>query len=252
METLRALRTLFGALALLAAAAACFAVAAFLASLLSWVNESGGWGALEYSDAELLVDRLTDAGIGASVLDPDDPLLAQRVVLVSEGMNERTARYVAERLIHLNGLDKRRPIELRLATSGGWLDAAFLIVDTMRSIDAPVNVTAVGGCYSAGTVVLAAATGERRATPGAMLSIHVNAYDPRGRYDVDTHELARFRDVYARYTDAPLAWFEPGQADEQYYLDAEQALEIRLIDEVEQPVWEAPEPAADAEARPAA
>jgi ATP-dependent Clp protease protease subunit len=211
------------------------------------------WGGLEYltePSVDHLVDRLNESGYDSRALDVEDPMLKRRIILVCEGMSERVARRVVEQLVYLDADDPTGPIDLRIATSGGWTDSAFAIVDTMRSIKAPVNVTAIGGCYSAGTVILAAATGKRAATPYALLSVHVNDYQEGEATDMDPHELARFRDVYRRYTKIPREWFEqPG--DNHWYLDAQQALELGLIDEVTEPVWK-PKTAPRVEARPAA
>lgn len=196
---------------------------------------------------EELVDQFNESGFGVAPLDPEDPLLKRRIVLIAEGMNERTARRVVERLIYLDAEDPDTPIDLRIVTGGGWTDSAFAIVDTMRAIRAPVNVTALSGCYSAGTVILAAGTGTRTATPNAILSVHVNEMLPEddedgeeaGDHNYTRHELARFRGVYERYTSVPKDWFDaPG--DNQYYLDAEQALRMELIDAIAEPHWQAP------------
>jgi len=197
------------------------------------------WGGMEYltePTVDHLVDRLNESGYDHRALDVEDPLLKSRIVLVCEGMNERVARRVIEQLIYLNTDDATKPIDLRIATSGGWTDSAFAIVDTMRALKAPVNVTAVGGCYSAGTVILAAATGKRSATPNALLSVHVNDYQDGEDTDLDPRELARFREVYRRYTDIPPEWFQL-EGDNQWFLDAEQALEMKLIDEIAEPAW---------------
>ncbi len=211
------------------------------------------WGGLEYltePTVDHLVDRLNESGYDSSPLNVEDPLLKRRIILVCEGMSERVARRVIEQLVYLDALDATMPIDLRIATSGGWTDSAFAIVDTMRAIKAPVNVTAVGGCYSAGTVILAAATGKRAATPYALLSVHVNDYQEGEATDMDPHELARFRDVYRSYTDIPREWFEqPG--DNQWFLDAEQALGMKLIDEIAEPVWKS-KTRTRVESRPAA
>ncbi|MGL4513772.1 MAG: ClpP family protease [Lacipirellulaceae bacterium] len=209
--------------------------------LSAWraADEAGGVPYLADPAIDHAVDRLTESGPEPRPIDPDDPLVKLRVVVVTEGMNERTARHVVERLIYLNAANPKAPIELRLATSGGWLDAAFAIVDAMRGIEAPVNVVATGGCYSAGTVVLAAATGKRIVTPSTVLSVHVNAYEPLGEFDIDEHDLRRFRDVYLRYTRVPEEWLDE-EGDNQYYLDAEQALDMDLVDEIAEPKWEAP------------
>lgn len=210
------------------------------------VEAGGGVEYLAGPAIDQLVDRLNESGYDLSPVDPEEPLLKRREVLISEGMNERVARHVIQRLLYLDELDTKAPIELRIATSGGWTDSAFAIVDVMRSLRAPVNVTAIGGCYSAGTVVLAAATGERVATPNTILSIHVNDFFRDGDpYDVDRQELARFRQLYKRHTRIPTEWFEKS-GDNQYYLDAKQALEMGLIDRVAEPKWR-PRDAGEAE-----
>jgi len=244
----------------LAIAVGCGVVAALapIAELAQRVNtDIDHYGGVEYlaePAIDQLVDRLNESGYDHQPIDPDDPLLKRRVILICEGMHERVARRVVERLLYLDGLDPAAPIDLRIATSGGWVDSAFAIVDTMRSLRAPVNVTALGGCYSAGTVILAAGTGTRTATPNALLSVHVNDYQPgvdEFDLDLDARELARFRDVYRRYTDVPADWFEePG--DNQYYLDAEEALELGLIDQIAEPEWQTPPERRAEPRRPAA
>lgn len=217
------------------------------------IDASGGVEYLAEPAIDQLVDRLNESGYDHQPINPDDPLLKRRTILICEGMHERVARRVIERLIYLDAIDPTKPIELRVTTSGGWTDSAFAIVDTMRAIQAPVNVTATGGCYSAGTVILAAGTGTRSATPNTTLSVHVNDFHPNQEDDLDFdgRELTRFRRIYERYTSIPPDWFdEPG--DNQYYLDAEEALRLELIDEIAEPHWQAPAVEEDAAARPAA
>lgn len=236
----------------LAVCVACGAIV-FLAinavKVLQRLEESiavaGGAEYLLEPSIDLLVDRLNESGYGVHAIDPDDPLLKRRTIVISEGVHERLATRVIERLHYLDALDPGEPIELRIATSGGWVDSAFAIVDTMRSLESPVNATAIGGCYSAGTVILAGATGERTATPNALLSVHVNDYYRDGdTFDADTHELVRFRDLYLDHTNVPREWFEePGE--EHYYFDAKRALEFGLIDRLAEPAWD--KPAAPAE-----
>lgn len=194
---------------------------------------------IEYA-VDQLVDRLNESGYDRQPIDPDDPLLKRRTIVISEGVHERLATRVIERLLYLDAVDPGEPIELRITTSGGWVDSAFAIVDTMRSIESPVNAIALGGCYSAGTVILAGAAGERTATPNALLSIHVNDYWRGGEeYEADTHELARFRRIYLRHTQTPEEWFEE-EGERHYYFDASRALDMGLIDRIAEPAWEAP------------
>src|SRR5262249_50146447 len=123
------------------------------------------------------LDAQIDAGYEDPTFTPDDPLLRQRKVLLFHDLNSRTAKDVSSRLMYLNAVDSRAPIDLYISTQGGWSDNAFTIIDTMRTISAPVNTWAVGGCYSAGALILAAATGKRYATEDAVLMIHTNLDD---------------------------------------------------------------------------
>ncbi|MEO1495878.1 MAG: ATP-dependent Clp protease proteolytic subunit [Planctomycetota bacterium] len=218
--------------------------------LIQEVDAVGGAAFLAEPAVDLAMDRLNESGFAEPPLDPEDPLLRSRIIVVTEGMNERVARRVIRQLLYLDMANSEVPITMHLSTPGGWLDAAFAIVDTMRSIRPPVTVIATGGCYSAGTVVLAGATGERLAAPQALLSIHVNDYLDDGPLGPDTQELARFRRIYADGTRVPQAWFdEPG--DNHFYLNVDQALEYGLIERV---VGEPPADAGEArtQRRPAA
>lgn len=225
---------LFGVIGLL------YPFSKFAESLTESSDAAGGVEYLAEPLIDQLVDRLNESAYDHRPIDPDEPLLKERIILINAGINERVARHVLERLIYLNRLDPTKPIDLRIHTSGGWVDSAFAIVDTMRSIRAPVNVTALGGCYSAGTVVLAAGTGMRAASANTVMSVHVNDYW-RGddEYDVDVQELSRFRRVYKQYTNVPQEWFDEA-GDQQYYFDAKQALRMNLIDVITEPAWKAP------------
>lgn len=228
-------------LVLVGAFAALISVATVFFGIDKYAQSVGGWEYIESQyESEVLINLLTDSGVIMQKLDAEEPLLAQRMILINEGINEVTARHVVERLHYLNSLDSEEPIELLLNTSGGWMDSAFAIIDTMRAIKAKVNVTALGGCYSAGTLILAAGTGERTATPNTVLSVHVNDYYRDGdEYNDEVQDLARFRRIYKQFTNVPQKWFDE-EGDQQYYFDAEKALRMELIDKISEPAWKAP------------
>ena len=134
-----------------------------------------------YRHPDELVDDIVDAQIEAGFedvhLNATDPLLAQRKIVITNTITERTAKDVVTRLFHLDAADDGSPIDLYVSTQGGWPDAAFTIVDAIRIVDAPVNTWAIGGCYSAGAVILAAGTGRRYSTDGAIVMLHTNLTD---------------------------------------------------------------------------
>jgi ATP-dependent protease ClpP protease subunit len=180
-------------------------------------------------------DAQIDAGREDPTLNIEEPLLRDRKILLFHDVNSRTAKDVSARLIYLNSVDPKAPIDLYISTQGGWEDNAFTIIDTMRTISAPVNTWAVGGCYSAGALILVAATGRRYATEDAILMIHTNLDDSTDAYSYPPLARERYERVYRNTTSLPSSWY-PMTDDSQHYLSPKQALEFRIVDEIA-PVW---------------
>jgi len=191
------------------------------------------------ADPEPLIEQVVDEYLSANPREPDlhadDPLLKSRKVLVTSNINEYTAKDVATRLLYLNAVDPHRPIDLYLSTQGGWIDSAFTIIDAMQLIQAPVNTWAIGGCYSAGALILAAGTGRRYATPDAVLMIHASLdEDSKHPYSYERLALDRYERVWRDRANLPEKWF-PMVGGEEYYLSPEEALQFHLIDEISPP-----------------
>jgi ATP-dependent Clp protease protease subunit len=184
---------------------------------------------------EQVVDEYLAANPRAPALRADDPLLRERTILVTANINEYTAKDVAARLLYLNAVDPDRPIDLYLSTQGGWVDSAFTIIDVVDRIEAPVNTWALGGCYSAGALILAAGTGRRYATPNAVLMIHASLdEDAKRPYSYERLALERYERVWRERANLPADWF-PMVGGEEYYLSPQEALQFKLIDEIAPP-----------------
>ncbi len=197
------------------------------------------WQVVAVSDASSkvsdILEKFADDQIDAGYEDPElhstDPLLSDRKVFLGHTVNARTAKDVATRLFYLNSVDSSRPIDLYISTLGGWTDNAFTIIDAMRMIEAPVNTWAIGGCYSAGALILTSGTGRRIATDDAIVMIHSSLEDSTEEYSSDALELARYENVWRKTAELPASWY-PMTSDKEYYLTAKQALELKVIDEV--------------------
>jgi ATP-dependent Clp protease protease subunit len=183
------------------------------------------------------LDARINAGIDDPALKPDDPLLRSRTILLFHDVNSYTAKDVSARLLYLNAVDPKAPITLYISTQGGWSDSAFTIIDTIRTITAPVNTWAVGGCYSSGALILAAATGQRYATDDAVLMIHTNMDDSSEAQSYERLSRERYERVFRETTKLPADWY-PMTNNQERYLDPKLALEYQLVDEVV-PVWTA-------------
>jgi ATP-dependent Clp protease protease subunit len=178
-----------------------------------------------------LVDAQIEAGFGEAGLDPADPLLARRQIVITYTITERTAKDVVNRLFHLDALDDTAPIDLYISTQGGWPDAAFTVVDAIRMIDAPVNTWAMGGCYSAGALILAAGTGRRYSTDSAIVMVHTNVADSAEPFSYGRLERFRYEAFWREAAELPADWF-PMTGEAVYYLSPDEALQFGVIDEV--------------------
>ncbi len=226
----------------IARAAAAWMVAALLAVLVALalgvtlylvtlIEDSGGVATVAEEATDLLADSLTEAGFGFPGDDLDDPLLASRRIVITESINERVARSVVRKLFYLDAADPSAPIDLYIATVGGWIDPAFAIVDAMEAIEAPVNTIAIGGCHSAGTLILASGTGRRYAARRAIISIHASSGDDQEFYSYDRVGRRRYEEAFRDRAELPDDWY-PLTGDRSYYLTPEQALEMDLVDAI--------------------
>ena len=177
------------------------------------------------------IDSQIDAGFEDPLLRGEEPLLRSRKVLLFQDVNSRTAKEISTRLMYLNSLDPKKPIDLYISTQGGWTDNAFTIIDTIRTISAPVNTWAIGGCYSAGALILVTATGRRYATEDVILMIHANLDSPTGAHSYPSLSLERYEGVWKNNSSLPSSWF-PMTNDEEHYLSPQEALEYHVIDEI--------------------
>ncbi|MDJ0785999.1 MAG: ATP-dependent Clp protease proteolytic subunit [Myxococcota bacterium] len=182
-----------------------------------------------YDYFDTMVDRHLEAGWEDPVLRTDDALLAQRKIVSTAGINERTAKDLIARILYLDAIDGEAPIEVFLATQGGWTDSMFAVIDAMEMATAPVAVTGIGGIYSAGAGILCSATGRRAATENSIVMVHANESDSEER----PSELSRgrYEALWRRCARLPEEWF-PMTEDVSHYMSPAEALEYGLIDEI--------------------
>ncbi|MGF1679203.1 MAG: ClpP family protease [Candidatus Methylacidiphilales bacterium] len=185
-----------------------------------------------YIDYQAANDYMADSGNFDHTAWLDEKLLAQRRIVITTDVNPQLSKRIVASLILLDQLDPELPIHLYLRTEGGWLSDAFAVVDAMQAIKAPVNVYSMGGTSSAGAIILCAGTGRRVALPQSLIMVHDNLSEPgKSPYDSDRQHNARLRAFWKERAKLPPDWFiESG--DESHYLNAKQALEFGIIDEI--------------------
>ncbi|MHB1452479.1 MAG: ATP-dependent Clp endopeptidase proteolytic subunit ClpP [Saccharofermentanales bacterium] len=100
-------------------------------------------------------------------------LLKERIVMLSDEVNEVTASLITAQLLFLEAEDPEKDIQFYINSPGGSISAGLMIYDTMQYIKPDVQTICVGMAASMGAFLLAAgAKGKRFALPNAEVMIH--------------------------------------------------------------------------------
>ena len=150
-------------------------------------------------------------------------LLNDRIIVLSEDVNDTTASLVVAQLLYLEGQDPDKDISLYINSPGGSISAGMAIHDTMQYIKCDVSTICMGMAASMGAFLLASGTkGKRFALPNAEIKIHAE-------------HMVYIRDkmnrMLSEYTGQPLEKLQL-DTERDNYMSAQQAKEYGLIDEV--------------------
>ncbi|MGN1480480.1 ATP-dependent Clp endopeptidase proteolytic subunit ClpP [Porcipelethomonas sp.] len=100
-------------------------------------------------------------------------LLNDRIIMLSEEVNDTTASLVVAQLLYLEGQDPEKDICLYINSPGGSVSAGMAIYDTMQYIKCDVSTICIGMAASMGAFLLSSgAKGKRLALPNSEIMIH--------------------------------------------------------------------------------
>jgi len=100
-------------------------------------------------------------------------LLNDRIIMLSEDVNDTTASLVVAQLLYLEGQDPEKDISLYINSPGGSVTAGMAIYDTMQYIKCDVSTICIGLAASMGAFLLSSGTkGKRIALPNSEIMIH--------------------------------------------------------------------------------
>ncbi|MFN2520596.1 MAG: ATP-dependent Clp protease proteolytic subunit [Candidatus Limnocylindria bacterium] len=121
------------------------------------------------------------SGRGERAYDIFSRLLKDRIIFITDTIEDTMANLVIAQLLFLESEDPERDIYLYINSPGGVVTAGLAIYDTMQYLKAPVNTVCIGQAASMGAVLLAAgAKGKRYALPNARIMIHQGSGGFRG------------------------------------------------------------------------
>ena len=166
-------------------------------------------------------------------------LLNDRIVFLSEEVNDVSASLVVAQLLYLEAQDQDKDINFYINSPGGSITAGMAIYDTMQYIKCDVSTICIGLAASMGAFLLAAgAPGKRFALPNAEVMIHQPLSGMQGQAsDIKIHadRILRIRErinvILSRVTEKPLEVIEK-DTDRDFFMSAQQAMEYGLIDNI--------------------
>ena len=167
-------------------------------------------------------------------------LLNDRIIMLSDEVNDSTASLVVAQLLYLEGQDPDKDISLYINSPGGSISAGMAIHDTMKYIKCDVSTICMGMAASMGAFLLASGTkGKRLALPNAEIMIHQplmqglqgQATDIKLHADHIVHLKNKLNGLLSEYTGQPLETIQM-DTERDNYLTAQQAAEYGLIDKV--------------------
>ena len=166
-------------------------------------------------------------------------LLNDRIIMLSEEVNDTTASLIVAQLLYLEAQDPDKDIQFYINSPGGSVTAGLAIYDTLQYIKADVSTICVGMAASMGAFLLAAgAKGKRIALPNAEIMIHQPSGGSRGQASdikIQADQILRIRETLNRIlADNTGKTVEQIALDTErdHFLTAEEAREYGLIDKV--------------------
>lgn len=169
-------------------------------------------------------------------------LLADRIIILGEEVNDTSASLITAQLLFLEAQDPEKEIQLYINSPGGTITAGFAIYDTMQYIQCPVSTICIGLAASFGAFLLAGgAHGRRMALANAQIMIHQPAIHGNGIQGqaADIKILScqiqktkqRLNHILAHNTGHTIQEIEK-DTERDYYMSAEEAQAYGLIDTI--------------------
>ena len=126
-------------------------------------------------------------------------LLNDRIIFLSEEVNDTTASLIVAQLLYLEAQDPDKDIQFYINSPGGSVTAGMAIYDTMKYIKCDVATICVGMAASMGAFLLSAGTkGKRIALPNAEIMIHQPSAGTQGQITDMAIHLKRLEAIKTR------------------------------------------------------
>lgn len=166
-------------------------------------------------------------------------LLKERIIFIGTPIDDTVANITVAQLLYLQSEDATKDIQMYVNSPGGSIYAGLSIYDTMQYIKPDVSTVCMGMAMSMGAVLLTAGEkGKRFCLPNSTVLIHQPLGGAEGQaadIEITAREILRLRrnlyDILSKHTGQTVERIMQ-DSDRNYYLDAKQAVEYGLVDDV--------------------
>lgn len=166
-------------------------------------------------------------------------LLSDRIIVLSDEVNDATASLVVAQMLFLEGQDPDKDISLYINSPGGSVTAGFAIYDTMQYIKCDVSTICMGMAASMGAFLLSSgAKGKRIALPNSTIMIHQPLGGAQGQateIKIVADQILKTREklnqILAENTGKPIEQIAV-DTERDNYLTAQEAMDYGLVDKV--------------------
>ena len=166
-------------------------------------------------------------------------LLNDRIIMLSEEVNDTTASLIVAQLLYLEAQDPDKDIQFYINSPGGSVTDGMAIYDTMQYIKADVSTICVGLAASMGAFLLSSGTkGKRLALPNSEIMIHQPSGGSQGQctdIQIQARQILRIKDrlnhILAENTGKPVET-SAEDCERDNFMTAEEAQTYGLVDKV--------------------
>jgi ATP-dependent Clp protease protease subunit len=166
-------------------------------------------------------------------------LLQDRIIMLCGEITDEVASSIVSQLLYLESLDPTSDIYMYIQSPGGSVSAGLAIYDTMNFIQCDVSTISIGLAASMGAFLLAAGEkGKRCALENCEIMIHQPLGGTSGQasdIEITTKHILKQKEklnkILSHMTNQPLRKIKK-DTDRDYFMNAYDALEYGIIDEV--------------------
>ena len=178
-------------------------------------------------------------GHGERSFDIFSRLLNDRIIFLSDEVNDTTASLVVAQMLFLEAQDPDKDIAFYINSPGGSVTAGMAIYDTMNYIKCDVSTICIGMAASMGAFLLSSGTkGKRIALPNSEIMIHQPLGGAKGQASdikIQAELILRTRDnlnkILSENTGKPIDVIER-DTERDNYMTAQEALDYGLVDKI--------------------